>query len=173
MAISLTAYRAIIDLIVSLHRSLTRREQSNKTGHMTGAIRAVHPITGRGGKSLTDVWAQGPQSYLGLTVEGFPNFFMTLKAINEEGELVDLDNDEDDEVEKKIMIRRSPDAGLSIYVPKKDLEEPIVESEYETLWGGWIKVANGWVLDLPEMPSSTPLPITIDAKKRGGKGDDP
>ena len=25
---------------------------------MTGAIMAVHPITGRGGKSLTDVWAQ-------------------------------------------------------------------------------------------------------------------
>ncbi|MDA9455313.1 protein fixU [Bradyrhizobium sp. CCBAU 21359] len=73
----------------------------------------------------------------------------------------------------KIMIRRSPDAGLSIYVPKKDLEEPIVESEYETLWGGWIKVANGWVLDLPEMPSGTPLPITINAKKRCGKGDDP
>ncbi|QOG21849.1 putative nitrogen fixation protein NifT [Bradyrhizobium sp. SEMIA] len=73
----------------------------------------------------------------------------------------------------KIMIRRSPDAGLSIYVPKKDLEEPIVESEYETLWGGWVKVANGWVLDLPEMPSGTPLPITINAKKRGGKGDDP
>ncbi|MDA9392405.1 putative nitrogen fixation protein NifT [Bradyrhizobium ottawaense] len=73
----------------------------------------------------------------------------------------------------KIMIRRSPDAGLSIYVPKKDLEEPIVESEYETLWGGWIKVANGWVLDLPEMASDTRLPITINAKKRGEKGDDP
>ena len=43
---------------------------------MTGAIRAVHPITGRGGKSLSDVWEQGPQTYLGLTVEGFPNFFM-------------------------------------------------------------------------------------------------
>ncbi|MHC2538129.1 flavin-containing monooxygenase [Bradyrhizobium diazoefficiens] len=43
---------------------------------MTGAIRAVHPITGRGGKSLSDVWARGPQTYLGLTVEGFPNFFM-------------------------------------------------------------------------------------------------
>ncbi|RTE88452.1 MULTISPECIES: putative nitrogen fixation protein NifT [Bradyrhizobium] len=73
----------------------------------------------------------------------------------------------------KIMIRRSPDAGLSIYVPKKDLEEPIVESEYETLWGGWIKLANGWVLDLPEMPSGTALPITINAKKRGESGDDP
>jgi acetyl esterase/lipase/cation diffusion facilitator CzcD-associated flavoprotein CzcO len=43
---------------------------------MTGAIRAVHPITGRGGKSLSDVWAHGPQTYLGLTVAGFPNFFM-------------------------------------------------------------------------------------------------
>jgi cation diffusion facilitator CzcD-associated flavoprotein CzcO/acetyl esterase/lipase len=43
---------------------------------MTGAITAVHPITGRGGKSLTDVWASGPQTYLGLTVAGFPNLFM-------------------------------------------------------------------------------------------------
>ncbi|MCC8955557.1 putative nitrogen fixation protein NifT [Bradyrhizobium sp. Pear77] len=73
----------------------------------------------------------------------------------------------------KIMIRRSPDAGLSIYVPKKDLEEPIVESEHETLWGGWIKIANGWVLDLPEMGSDTLLPVTVNAKKRGENGDDP
>ena len=29
---------------------------------------------------------------------------MTLKGINEEGELIDLDNDEDDEIEKKIMV---------------------------------------------------------------------
>src|ERR1700693_1670657 len=43
---------------------------------MTGAIMAVHPITGRGGKSLSDVWANGPQTYLGLTVAGFPNLFM-------------------------------------------------------------------------------------------------
>ena len=43
---------------------------------MTGAIMAVHPITGRDGKSLSDVWKQGPQSYLGLTVAGFPNLFM-------------------------------------------------------------------------------------------------
>ena len=72
----------------------------------------------------------------------------------------------------KVMIRRSPEAGLSIYVPKKDLEEPIVESEYETLWGGWIKIANGWVLDLPQMASDTRLPITINAKKRGDEDDD-
>ncbi len=43
---------------------------------MTGAILAVHPITGRGGKALSDAWAHGPQTYLGLTVAGFPNLFM-------------------------------------------------------------------------------------------------
>jgi cation diffusion facilitator CzcD-associated flavoprotein CzcO/acetyl esterase/lipase len=43
---------------------------------MTGAIRAVHPITGRDGKSLSEVWASGPRSYLGLAVAGFPNLFM-------------------------------------------------------------------------------------------------
>ena len=72
----------------------------------------------------------------------------------------------------KIMIRRSP-KGLSIYVPKKDLEEQVVESEYETLWGGWIKVANGWVFDLPDMASDTRLPITINAKKRDETGHEP
>jgi nitrogen fixation protein NifT len=69
----------------------------------------------------------------------------------------------------KVMIRRSPETGLSIYVPKKDLEEPIVECEHETLWGGWIRIANGWVLDLPAMASDTILPITINARKRGGE----
>lgn len=43
---------------------------------MTGAIMAVHPITGRDGQSLSEVWAKGPQSYLGLAVAGFPNLFM-------------------------------------------------------------------------------------------------
>jgi nitrogen fixation protein NifT len=71
----------------------------------------------------------------------------------------------------KIMIRRS-EMGLSIYVPKKDLEEPIVESEREGLWGGWIRIANGWTLDLPEMAPDTRLPITINARKRGSEGED-
>jgi len=64
----------------------------------------------------------------------------------------------------KIMIRRT-NAGLSAYAPKKDLEEPIVESEKESLWGGWVKLKNGWVLALPDMPEETRLPITVEAKR--------
>jgi cation diffusion facilitator CzcD-associated flavoprotein CzcO/acetyl esterase/lipase len=42
---------------------------------MTGALLAID-IRGRNGQSLKDKWADGPVSYLGLTVAGFPNFFM-------------------------------------------------------------------------------------------------
>lgn len=66
----------------------------------------------------------------------------------------------------KVMIRRSPQ-GLSAYVPKKDLEESIVEFEHATLWGGWVRLKNGWVLDLPALAPETALPITVNAKKRG------
>jgi nitrogen fixation protein NifT len=66
----------------------------------------------------------------------------------------------------KVMIRRG-EKGLSAYVPKKDLEEPIVETERETLWGGSIKLRNGWTLILPEMPPETKLPITVNARKLG------
>ena len=66
----------------------------------------------------------------------------------------------------KVMIRRS-EKGLSAYVPKKDLEEPIVSTEKETLWGGTVKLRNGWTLALPDMPADTRLPITVEAKKLG------
>jgi nitrogen fixation protein NifT len=67
----------------------------------------------------------------------------------------------------KVMIRRDLDGVLSAYVPKKDLEEPVVEQDNPELWGGNIKLANGWILALPEMPEGTHLPITVEAKKIG------
>jgi cation diffusion facilitator CzcD-associated flavoprotein CzcO/acetyl esterase/lipase len=42
---------------------------------MTGAIVAVD-ITGRDGVSLKERWAEGHETYLGLTTVGFPNLFM-------------------------------------------------------------------------------------------------
>jgi acetyl esterase/lipase len=41
---------------------------------VTGAITAVD-IRGRNGLALKDKWANGPQTYLGLTTVGFPNLF--------------------------------------------------------------------------------------------------
>ena len=42
---------------------------------MTGAVVGVD-ITGRGGRTLKDMWSDGPTTYLGLMAAGFPNLFM-------------------------------------------------------------------------------------------------
>ena len=41
---------------------------------MTGALLEID-IVGRDGVTLSDRWADGPHTYLGLSVEGFPNMF--------------------------------------------------------------------------------------------------
>jgi cyclohexanone monooxygenase len=42
---------------------------------MTGAIGKID-VRGRGGIALKETWGQGPRTYLGLMVAGFPNLFM-------------------------------------------------------------------------------------------------
>jgi cation diffusion facilitator CzcD-associated flavoprotein CzcO len=46
------------------------------------AVRWMHPLMvyGRGGRSMLDVWKErgGAQAYMGTSLDGFPNFFMTL-----------------------------------------------------------------------------------------------
>jgi nitrogen fixation protein NifT len=66
------------------------------------------------------------------------------------------------------MIRRSSEGILSAYVPKKDLEESIVDLERPEMWGGRITLANGWQLALPEMSAGTTLPITVEARRLSG-----
>jgi nitrogen fixation protein NifT len=68
----------------------------------------------------------------------------------------------------KVMIRKTSSGALSAYVPKKDLEEPIVAQERAELWGGTITLGNGWLLALPEMAPGTTLPITVEARRLAG-----
>jgi cyclohexanone monooxygenase len=42
---------------------------------MTGALLRID-ITGRGGVKLRERWAEGPKTYLGMAVAGFPNMFL-------------------------------------------------------------------------------------------------
>ncbi len=65
----------------------------------------------------------------------------------------------------KVMIRKSPEGAVSAYVPKKDLEEPVVSMEKPEMWGGVITLGNGWKLELPQMAADTRLPITVEARK--------
>ena len=68
----------------------------------------------------------------------------------------------------KVMIRKDSKGTLTAYVPKKDLEEPIVSMAQPGMWGGLVTLGNGWQLDLPAMPAETTLPITVEAKRIAG-----
>jgi len=46
------------------------------TGFTTTAFLTPMKVTGAGGKDLNEVWTDGAVAYLGLSVAGFPNFFM-------------------------------------------------------------------------------------------------
>lgn len=46
------------------------------TGFAATEFLAPMTITSRNGQDLNDAWQQGAQAYLGMTVPGFPNFFM-------------------------------------------------------------------------------------------------
>jgi nitrogen fixation protein NifT len=72
----------------------------------------------------------------------------------------------------KIMIRKTAAGALSAYVPKKDLEEPIVAQELASLWGGTVTLANGWLLALPMMAADTKLPITVEARRLSSGSED-
>jgi len=42
---------------------------------MTGALTRINPV-GRGGQTLTERWEDGPKTYLGMAIDGFPNMFI-------------------------------------------------------------------------------------------------
>jgi nitrogen fixation protein NifT len=65
----------------------------------------------------------------------------------------------------KVMIRKNGEGQLSAYIPKKDLEEPIVSMEKPEMWGGVVTLANGLQLQLPALAAGTALPITVEARK--------
>ncbi len=48
------------------------------TGFETVQLLSGTTITGRGGHTLREAWAEGPEAYFGLTVAGFPNLFLML-----------------------------------------------------------------------------------------------
>jgi nitrogen fixation protein NifT len=65
----------------------------------------------------------------------------------------------------KVMIRKDSKGILSAYMPKKDLEEPIVSMVLPGMWGGLVTLANGWQLELPPLAADTTLPITVEARR--------
>jgi nitrogen fixation protein NifT len=68
----------------------------------------------------------------------------------------------------KVMLRRDAAGEMTLYVPKRDLEDTVVSMEFDEddKWGGEIKLGDGssfWV----EPIARPTLPITLRAKRAG------
>ncbi|TAE61054.1 MAG: putative nitrogen fixation protein NifT [Nostocales cyanobacterium] len=64
----------------------------------------------------------------------------------------------------KVMLRLNDAGNLVVYVPKKDLEEEVVK-QADGDGGKVLTLANGWELELTEVPANENLPQTLEAKK--------
>lgn len=64
----------------------------------------------------------------------------------------------------RVMIRHNCAGHLTVYVPKKDLEEEVVK-QTESEEGKIYTLANGWELMIPALLEPLKLPQTIEAKR--------
>ncbi|MDJ0692095.1 MAG: putative nitrogen fixation protein NifT [Xenococcaceae cyanobacterium MO_188.B32] len=64
----------------------------------------------------------------------------------------------------KVMLHKNDIGHLSVYVPKKDLEEEVVE-QTTTLEGKILTLANGWQLSFKNLTDDIKLPQTLNAKR--------
>lgn len=84
-----TMSRANVDLVTTPVTQVTATGVETRDGKVHAADVLIYgtgfaatdflspmTVTGRGGLDLNDVWQQGAKAYLGLSVPGFPNFFM-------------------------------------------------------------------------------------------------
>ena len=60
------------------------------TGFKTTDYLGTMRVSGRGGQTLQEAWAAEPSAFLGLTVPGFPNFYMIYGPGTNGGEIVSM-----------------------------------------------------------------------------------
>jgi nitrogen fixation protein NifT len=64
----------------------------------------------------------------------------------------------------KVMLRKNNAGTLTVYVPKKDLEEEVVK-QADSPAGKIFTLANGWELEFSDLPEPLKLPQTCEAKR--------
>jgi cation diffusion facilitator CzcD-associated flavoprotein CzcO len=98
------------------------------TGFQAANYLARIEVTGRGGQTLHGRWAGEPRAFLGLTVPGFPNFFMLYGPGTNGGELVStLEAGGEYAVRAAKRMKRERVTALEV--------KPL----YEALWYAWLQ----------------------------------
>ncbi len=120
---------------------------------LTGALLAID-IRGRGGLALTDKWAHGPRTYLGLMTHGFPNMFV-ITGPGSPSVLVNMIVGIEHHVEWICdCLQFLANKGLATMEASKDAEDKWVERVNEAADRTLLPLANSWFLgaNIPGKP---------------------
>ncbi|MBW4602177.1 putative nitrogen fixation protein NifT [Dulcicalothrix desertica PCC 7102] len=64
----------------------------------------------------------------------------------------------------KVMLRENSAGKLTVYVPKKDLEEEVVK-QIDSEAGKVFTLANGWELEISNLAEPLKIPQTYEARR--------
>ena len=98
------------------------------TGFQPANYLARLPVVGRDGGTLQEYWAGEPHAYLGITVPGFPNFFMLYGPGTNGGEIVIMLESQAEYALR--AIKRMIRAGVSAIE---------VKPRFEAAWNRWLQ----------------------------------
>jgi cyclohexanone monooxygenase len=110
---------------------------------VTGALDRIQ-IRGKDGRSLKEVWSNGPLTYLGLQIVGFPNFF-TLVAAHNGASFCNITMCSQMQVEwVNEMIEHMRDRGLDYSEPTAAAEEKRTAEVYRLMAKTLLADVDSW-----------------------------
>lgn len=121
---------------------------------VTGALDRMD-IRGKGGVSLKDVWRDGPVTYLGLQIAGFPNFFTLVGAHNGAAfcNIGVCGGLQVDWVSK--MLRNLRERKLTYCEPEEQAQTQWTESVYKDFAGTLMAEGDAWWVKVTENAAGT------------------
>ncbi|MGP0032430.1 MAG: flavin-containing monooxygenase [Acidimicrobiales bacterium] len=122
------------------------------TGFQAADYLARLRVTGRRGETLQEHWAGEPRAYLGLTVPGFPNFFMLYGPGTNGGELVSMLEAQAEYAVRAVKRMR-----------RRRVSAVEVKPAFEALWFVWLQSrmeGTSWTLTTNYFRSATGKIVT-------------
>jgi cation diffusion facilitator CzcD-associated flavoprotein CzcO len=117
------------------------------TGFALGLASAPFPVTGRGGRTLDEDWRHGAVAYKGMTVSGFPNWFILMGPNTGPGHTSVLVFTEAQIAHALQAIRALRDQGLKYVDIRRDVQDRFNERiQGRMKHMAWSSGCNSWYL---------------------------
>jgi cation diffusion facilitator CzcD-associated flavoprotein CzcO len=117
------------------------------TGFALGLATAPFPVTGRGGRTLDEAWSGGAVAYKGVTVSGFPNWFILMGPNTGPGHTSVLVFSEAQIAYALQAIRKIRDENLKYVDVRQEVQDRYNEGIQRRMpYMSWSSGCNSWYL---------------------------